>query len=145
MLVREPGPKYILHGTAGSFIKYGEDPQEQALKNGISPAEANWGKEDENNYGLLHTVIDGKSIREKYVSLPGNYGTFYTNLYQTLQNNAPLKERPEQGYKRKLGNEATHRIELKNADEARLIITFIEMLLKFIYEMPRLLGSTSLS
>jgi DNA-directed RNA polymerase subunit RPC12/RpoP len=43
---------------------------------------------------------------------------------------------------RKLGNEANHSIEFKNPDEARLIITFTEMLLKFIYEMPGLLGST---
>src|SRR6478736_701015 len=31
-LVREPGPIYILHGVNGSFIKYGLDPQEEALK-----------------------------------------------------------------------------------------------------------------
>lgn len=43
---------------------------------------------------------------------------------------------------RKLGNEANHSIEFKNPDEARLIITFTEMLLKFIYEMPGLLGNT---
>ena len=27
MLVREPGPRYMVHGTKGSFIKYGEDPR----------------------------------------------------------------------------------------------------------------------
>jgi len=42
---------------------------------------------------------------------------------------------------RKLGNEANHSIEFKTPEEARLIITFTEMLLKFIYEMPGLLGS----
>jgi predicted dehydrogenase len=29
-LVREEGPRFILHGTEGSFVKYGIDPQEQA-------------------------------------------------------------------------------------------------------------------
>jgi hypothetical protein len=43
---------------------------------------------------------------------------------------------------RKLGNEANHSIEFKSPEEARLILTFTEMLLKFIYEMPGLLGGT---
>ncbi len=28
LLVREPGPRFALHGTAGSFVKYGVDPLE---------------------------------------------------------------------------------------------------------------------
>ncbi|MFH0756265.1 MAG: Gfo/Idh/MocA family oxidoreductase [Bacteroidota bacterium] len=28
-LVREPGPRFILHGTAGSYLKWGIDPQEK--------------------------------------------------------------------------------------------------------------------
>ena len=44
---------------------------------------------------------------------------------------------------RKLGNEANHSIEFKNPEEAKLILTFTEMLLKFIYEMPGLMGSTT--
>lgn len=43
---------------------------------------------------------------------------------------------------RKLGNEANHSIEFKSQEDARLIITFTEMLLKFIYEMPGLLGES---
>jgi predicted dehydrogenase len=31
MLVREMGPRYMMHGTKGSFIKNGEDPQEELL------------------------------------------------------------------------------------------------------------------
>jgi len=37
---------------------------------------------------------------------------------------------------RKKGNEATHEIALMNEDDAKDLITFIEMLLKFIYEFP---------
>lgn len=37
---------------------------------------------------------------------------------------------------RKLGNEANHKIDFKNHEDAKLIITFTEMLLRFIYEMP---------
>ena len=44
---------------------------------------------------------------------------------------------------RKLGNEANHSIEFKSPEEAKLILTFTEMLLKFIYEMPGMLGGAS--
>ena len=40
---------------------------------------------------------------------------------------------------RKLGNQANHNIDFKTADDAKLILTFIEMLLRFIYEMPGLM------
>ena len=37
---------------------------------------------------------------------------------------------------RKKGNEATHEIDLMEASDARDLLTFVEMLLKFIYEFP---------
>jgi hypothetical protein len=45
---------------------------------------------------------------------------------------------------RKLGNDATHRIEFRSPEEAKLVLTFTEMLLKFIYEMPGLLNGGTL-
>ena len=36
VFVKEQGPRYSLHGTKGSFIKYGIDPQEEMLKEAIS-------------------------------------------------------------------------------------------------------------
>lgn len=98
MLIREPGPRYMIHGTLGSFIKNGEDPQEARLRAGESPAQPHWGEEDPENYGLLHTEINGKIIRERYPSFPGNFGGYYSNLYKTIREGAPLLERPEHGY-----------------------------------------------
>ncbi len=98
MLVREPGPRYMIHGTQGSYIKYGEDPQEAMLKAGILPTIPHWGEEPEQQWGLLHTAIDGKIIKEKYPSLPGNFGWYYKNLFETLAHGSTLKERPEHGY-----------------------------------------------
>lgn len=37
---------------------------------------------------------------------------------------------------RQLGNEANHEIIIMSPDQSRLILTFLEMLLKFIYEFP---------
>ena len=39
---------------------------------------------------------------------------------------------------RKKGNEANHEIELMSEKDARNIVRFSEMLLRFIYEMPNL-------
>lgn len=98
MLVREMGPRYMVHGTKGSFIKNGEDPQEELLKAGVLPTGADWGKEEEENYGLLHTEKNGEIIREIYPSLQGSFGKFYQNLYNTLREGAPLQETPMHGY-----------------------------------------------
>ena len=98
MLVREMGPRYMIHGTKGSFIKTGEDPQEELLKSGILPTDKDWGKEDPAFFGLIHTERDGEIIKEIYPSLQGGYGQFYQNLHNTIRNGAPLNERPEDGY-----------------------------------------------
>ena len=80
MLVREPGPRYIIHGTQGSYIKYDDDPQEALLKEGILPTIPHWGEESPERWGLLHAEVGGKLIREPYPSLPGNYGLYYEHL-----------------------------------------------------------------
>ena len=97
MLVREPGPRYLIHGSKGSFIKSGEDPQEAKLRMGEVPSE-DLGKEPEESYGLLHTEINGTIIKEKVPSERGDYGLFYEDLYQTIMNNKPFGITPEQAY-----------------------------------------------
>jgi scyllo-inositol 2-dehydrogenase (NADP+) len=98
MLMREPGPRYMIHGTKGSFIKYGEDVQEAKLRAGELPLAPDWGLEPEDFHGLLHTETNGKIIRQKYPSLKGDYRQYYRNLYETIVNKAPVKEKPEHGY-----------------------------------------------
>jgi predicted dehydrogenase len=88
----------MIHGTKGSFIKSGEDSQEELLKAGVSPTGPDWGKEEENNFGLLHTEIDGKIIRERYPTLQGSFGIYYNNLAKTITEGAPLQETAEDGY-----------------------------------------------
>ena len=98
MLVREQGPRYMIQGTKGSFIKYGEDPQEEKLKAGELPVGDEWGKEPESFYGLLHTEINGNVERKTVPSRKGSYGQYYKNIYNTIVNNTPLSEKPEHGY-----------------------------------------------
>ncbi len=83
-LVKEPGPRYYLHGTEGSFLKHGIDPQEENLKKGEWPLGDDWGKEPESDWGLLNTEAGGKSFRGKYETIPGRYGDFYENIHKSL-------------------------------------------------------------
>ncbi|MBO9203970.1 MULTISPECIES: oxidoreductase [Niastella] len=98
MLVREPGPRYLIHGTKGSFVKSGEDPQEALLRAGELPVGENWGKEKEEFYGTLHTEIKGQLIRGPFPSFRGDYAAYYYNLYESLVNGRPVQERIEHGY-----------------------------------------------
>jgi predicted dehydrogenase len=98
MLVREQGPRYMIQGTKGSFIKYGEDPQEVKLKAGELPTASDWGKESEEYNGVLHTEINGEVVRKTIPSHKGNYGLYYKSVYNSIVNNAPVTERPEHGH-----------------------------------------------
>lgn len=98
MLVREPGPRYLIHGTRGSFIKLGDDVQEALLKKGVLPAAPDWGAEPEEHYGLMHTEINGDVVKQNVRSLHGNFGLYYQHLFDTIHNGAPLREKPEHGF-----------------------------------------------
>ena len=86
-LVMEETPRYYVHGTEGSFVKYGIDPQEECLKAGvISPLDAAWGKEDEANWGILHATVNGLPYRSKVETVRGDYTMFYHEIVSALRN-----------------------------------------------------------
>jgi len=95
-LVRHPGPRYIIHGTSGSFQKWGIDPQEEALKNHHTPDENNWGKEDKTQWGIIDTNINGIHIYGKVETVLGNYNLYYNNIYNVLTKGDKLLVEPEQ-------------------------------------------------
>jgi predicted dehydrogenase len=95
-LVKEEGPRYILHGTEGSFIKPGLDPQEAMLKNGNSPDMPDWGEDVPKHFGTLNTGIGGIEIRQQIPTIPGNYMAFYDNIYAHLRDGMPLSVRAEE-------------------------------------------------
>src|SRR5688572_1399054 len=95
-LVREATPRYILHGTDGSFIKYGIDPQEQALKEGKTPGIAGWGTEGKEWWGKINSTINGLHVEGLIETVPGNYTQFYKTLYESIRNGKPLSVKPEE-------------------------------------------------
>ena len=82
-LVKIDYPKFIVHGTRGSFIKYGIDQQETSLKANIMPGEAGFAADD--SIGVLEYVNDaGETVREELKPEIGDYGRVYDALYATL-------------------------------------------------------------
>jgi len=96
-LVREPGPKFSLHGTDGSFLKWGADPQEEDLKSGKQPGSPGWGKEAEESWGILNTETKRLKYKGKYETLPGNYLAFYDDIYDAIINHHQPSVTAEQG------------------------------------------------
>ena len=88
-LVREETPRYYVHGTLGSFVKYGIDPQEDRLKTGQSPGAPGWGTEPDVAWGTLNTETGGLHFRGKVETVPGNYAGFYDDIYQSLSTGTP--------------------------------------------------------
>jgi len=95
-LVREPGPSFILHGTEGSYLKWGTDPQEDDLKAGIIPGGDHWGEEDEKNWGTINTGSDKNRKQGPYPTLAGNYMAFYDNVHDAITAGATLAVPPVQ-------------------------------------------------
>ena len=95
-LVREMGPQYIIHGTEGSFLKMGTDPQEELLKLHHLPNESHWGEDQPDNWGVLNTSINGLHFLGKIETIPGNYADFFACLYGTIREGKELFVKPEE-------------------------------------------------
>ncbi|MEO7121247.1 MAG: oxidoreductase [Ginsengibacter sp.] len=97
MLVREPLPRFILLGNNGSFVKYGLDVQEEALKAGFTSAtKSNWGIEPPDIWGTINTDVNGQHFIGKIESERGNYSDFYLNIYNAIMGNENLIVTPLQ-------------------------------------------------
>lgn len=92
-LVKEKGPTYSVFGTKGSFVKYGVDVQEEALKQGKKPKDdPNWGREPKEIWGKLNTIDEERLIESE----PGDYTQFYKNVYNAILGTEKLQVTPEQ-------------------------------------------------
>lgn len=92
-----PGHHLLVHGTEGSFVKHGMDPQEEILRSENCPDGldwgANWGLEAEDRWGTLTRV--NKPPR-KVPTERGDYRGFYANVRDAIEKGAPLDVTPDQ-------------------------------------------------
>jgi len=96
MLVKVPGPTYVLYGDHGTFIKYGMDVQEASLKQGLRPGSPDWGIEPESIWGKLTYEENGKDVTSTIESEPGRYQDFFQNVYEAIVDGKELIVKPEQ-------------------------------------------------
>lgn len=82
LLVAAQTPRFQVHGTQGSYIKYGLDPQEDSLKSGARPPQEDWGYDMRD--GVL-TLVKGDEMHEQpLLTLPGNYPAYYAGIRDAL-------------------------------------------------------------
>ncbi len=95
-LVREIGPQYSVHGTEGSFVKMGTDPQEELLKQHHLPNEPQWGEDKPDDWGTLNTTVNGLHFHGKVETIAGDLAAFYTKLHGTIREGKELFVKPEE-------------------------------------------------
>ncbi|MCK3686081.1 Gfo/Idh/MocA family oxidoreductase [Maribellus sp. YY47] len=95
-LVKDPGPRYTIHGELGTFYKWGIDPQEELLKAGHLPTGQDWGAEPPEEWGTLIYEENGEEIEMLVETVPGNYNLFYDNVFEAIRNKADLAVKPKE-------------------------------------------------
>lgn len=92
MLAAAPGATFAVHGTSGSFVKYGADPQEAALRAGRRPVEPDWDREEPALYGILTTAEGARPI----ATTPSSFTRYYENVRDAVLGTAALAVTPQQ-------------------------------------------------
>ena len=83
MLVAAESARFQAHGTRGSYVKYGLDPQEDRLKDGARLPQEDWGYDMRD--GVL-TLAEGDVMIEKtLLTIPGNYPAYYAAIRDAVK------------------------------------------------------------
>lgn len=106
-LACDNAPRFVLHGTLGSFKKYGLDPQEPTLVGGarvpLMGSREVWLQEKEAAWGKLTVApvpSDPAMLVERHVKTElGDYRGFYANVRDAVLGKAELAVTAEDGYR----------------------------------------------
>ena len=82
MLVAAESPRFVVHGTRGSYVKYGLDPQEDRLKSGARPPQQEWGYDMRN--GTLTLAEGDMLVEQELLTQPGNYPAYYAAIRDAI-------------------------------------------------------------
>ncbi|MEV6834231.1 Gfo/Idh/MocA family oxidoreductase [Streptomyces sp. NPDC051133] len=85
------GPRFRVLGSRAGYVKYGLDPQEAALREGLRPGTADdWGREDESLWGRTgsgESPVTGGGT--PVPTLPGDYPAYYAAVADALTGAGP--------------------------------------------------------
>ncbi|MGC3873185.1 oxidoreductase [Halomonas sp. GXIMD04776] len=84
-LVAAESPRFILHGTQGSYVKHGLDPQEAWLKEGQTPT-PQWGVDSRDGELMLQETDSEEAslVAHACGTLPGDYLAYYIGIHDAL-------------------------------------------------------------
>lgn len=107
MIAAEAAPRFRVHGTHGSFLKYGLDVQEAALLAGARPPQLGspepWLPEPEAAWGTLalapNPAEPTKIERRKLPTEVGDYRHFYASVRDAILGVSPLAISAEDAYR----------------------------------------------
>lgn len=97
-LAREPGARFTVNGTLGTFRKVGIDPQEAHLLAGDMFSSQPWGVEGPEHWGTLVRDEGGEAVSTRIPTEPGDYRAFYENVRDALHGHAALAVTPLQAW-----------------------------------------------
>jgi predicted dehydrogenase len=100
LLVADPGPAFIVHGTLGSYKKDRTDPQEAQLLAGIRPDADTYGREQPGQEGRL-TLADPAGHNRLLappadVAAPATYMGLFEAVYQAIRHGQPYPIREDE-------------------------------------------------
>jgi len=95
MLAVAPRPRFVLHGTRGSFVKQTFDPQEINLRRGYVPESGPWGGEPQEDWGVLTTMENDVVTKRSVPSATSDYRDYYANVRDAILGRATLAVTPE--------------------------------------------------
>jgi scyllo-inositol 2-dehydrogenase (NADP+) len=88
-LVAAPRPRFAVHGTRGSWVKPGLDPQEAQLKAGLDPTDAEFGVDR-----TQATLTSPDGSVERVAPRRGNYRAFYEAMADAILGGSPVPVAP---------------------------------------------------
>ncbi|HEY0793445.1 MAG TPA: oxidoreductase [Chthoniobacterales bacterium] len=85
MLAAGGVPRFVVHGTAGSWVKHGIDSQEASLKAGQRPGGLTWGEDP-----VPGCLYEGTTTSPRKIPAPpGDYRRYYAEVQRAVAGDAP--------------------------------------------------------
>lgn len=82
MLAAANDLRFVVHGTRGSYIKYGTDPQEAVLRGGGVPGGAEWGVD--RRPGVLSVYEGERMVVREVEPVRGDWRAFYAGVREAI-------------------------------------------------------------
>lgn len=96
LLIAEPEHGFVVHGTAGSYLKMRTDIQELQLMDDILPDADGFGVEAAGSVGKLVVINDLQKVVEEIVAPTGAYNDLFNAVHDTIRNDSAFPVSEEQ-------------------------------------------------